>query len=98
MVSVWREFPKAKIKQVAPQTTEAILTGLGKGSLLSLRIIPIEANGRQSPVHTLLSIPLKPPPPPWWSWWQVRALAILCLLVVAGWPFFRGRAISQISS
>jgi hypothetical protein len=98
VVSVWREFPKAKIKQVAPQTTEAILTGLGKGSLLSLRIIPIEANGRQSPVHTLLSIPLKPPPPPWWSWWQVRALAIVCLLVVAGWLFFRGRAISQISS
>jgi hypothetical protein len=95
---VWREVPKAKIKQVAPQTTEAILTGLGKGSLLSLRITPIGANGRPSPVHTLLSIPLKPSPPPWWSWWQVRALAVACLLVVASWLIFRGRAIFQISS
>ncbi len=98
VVSVWREVAKAKITQVAPQTTEAILTDLGKGSLLSLRIIPIEANGRPSPVHTLLSIPLKPPPPPWWSWWQVRALAVACLLVAAGWLIFRGRAISQISA
>ena len=98
VVSVWREVAKAKITQVAPQITEAILTDLGKGSLLSLRIIPIEANGRASPVHTLLSIPLKPPPPPWWSWWQVRILAVACLLVVVGWLIFRGRAISQISS
>ena len=98
VVSVWRELPEANIKQVAPQTSEAILTGLGKGQLLSLRIIPIEANGRRSPVHTLLSIRLKPPLPPWWSGWQVRALAIVCLLTVAGWLIFRGRPVSQISS
>jgi hypothetical protein len=98
VISVWREVSQAKIKQVAPQTIEAILTGLGKGSLLSLRIIPIEANGRPSPVHTLLSIPLKPPPPPWWSWWQVRALAVALLLVVAGWLILRGRAIFEIWS
>jgi hypothetical protein len=98
VVSVWREVAKVKIRQVAPQTSEAILTELGKGAILSLRITPIEANGRPSSVHTLLSIPLKPPPPPWWNWWPVRALAVVCLLVVAGWLAFRGRAISQISS
>lgn len=98
VVSVWREFPEAKLTPVGPQTTEAVLTGLGKSTLLSLRIIPIEANGRPGPVYTLLSIPLKPPPPPWWSWWQIRALAIAALLVLAGGLFLRGRAISQISS
>jgi hypothetical protein len=97
-VSVWREFPEAKLTKVGPQTTEAVLTGLGKSTLLSLRIIPIEASGRPGPVYTTLSIPLKPPPPPWWSWWPIRALAIAGLLVLAGWLFLRGRAISQISS
>ncbi|HEY5814663.1 MAG TPA: hypothetical protein VIT23_18665, partial [Terrimicrobiaceae bacterium] len=98
VVSVWKGFPDAKIEQIAPQTIEAVLTGLGKGALLSLRITPIEANGKLSSVHTLLSIPLPPPLSPWWSRWQLKVVAIGCLLLVAGWLIFRRRAISQISS